>query len=63
MPLPDRLRAARRRARLTQQQLADRLGLHPMTVSQWERGLRSPTVATVGRLAAVLRTTPSALVR
>jgi len=63
MPLPDRLKTARLRAGLTQRQLADRLGFHIMSISQFERGLRSPSLATVARLAAALHTTPSALVR
>jgi transcriptional regulator with XRE-family HTH domain len=63
MPLPDRLKDARKRAGLTQKQLAERAGLHEMTVTQYEIGRRSPSLATVARLAAALHTTPSALVR
>jgi len=63
MPLPDKLRTARHRAGLTQRQLAERADLHPMAVSMFERGVRTPSLATIHRLAEALRTTPSALVR
>ena len=63
MPLPDRLKTARLRAGLTQRQLADRLGFHIMSISQMERGVRNPSMATLTRLATALHTTPSALVR
>jgi transcriptional regulator with XRE-family HTH domain len=48
---------------LTQRQLADRLGFHIMSISQLERGVRNPSMATIQRLAVALHTTPSALVR
>ena len=63
MPLPDRLKTARLRAGLTQRQLAAKMQFHVMSISQLERGVRSPSLATVARLAAALKTTPSALVR
>jgi transcriptional regulator with XRE-family HTH domain len=63
MPLPDRLKTARLRAGLTQRQLAAKIGFHKMSISQLERGARSPSMATLARLAKALRTTPSALVR
>jgi transcriptional regulator with XRE-family HTH domain len=36
------LRAARRGAGLTQKQLAEALGVEPITVSRWERGATTP---------------------
>lgn len=49
--LSARIRAARRSMpfengrRVSQQALADRIGVHVITVSQWERSKSSPTVA------------------
>lgn len=37
------IRAIRDRLGLTQPQLAQLLGVHPLTVSKWERGLLNPT--------------------
>jgi transcriptional regulator with XRE-family HTH domain len=44
--LAERLRALRQRLGLTQQNMADRLGVHLRSYQQWEygrRGLRAPT--------------------
>jgi len=38
---PDQFKGARRVIGLTQTGMAQRLGVHPMTVSRWERGLVS----------------------
>jgi transcriptional regulator with XRE-family HTH domain len=38
---------ARRRAKLTQRELADRLGTHQPVVARWESGRTSPDFATV----------------
>lgn len=42
MTLGDRIRTARQRARLTQQQLADRVGVGRRTVDNWENGRTQP---------------------
>ena len=39
----DGIRSIRERLGLTQEQLARLLGVHPLTVSKWERGLLQPT--------------------
>lgn len=57
----DRLRRTRREANLTQEDLADRLGLTQVAISQLERGVRSPTPAIVERLAQVLEIDKSVL--
>lgn len=55
--LAARIRSARRAAadehgkRFSQQVLADRVGVHVITVSQWERGKSSPTVANLIQIA------------
>lgn len=51
----------RRRADLSQEALAFRCKLHPTYISQLERGKKSPTVRVLGRIAAALGTTGSAL--
>ena len=51
----------RRGLRLSQEALAFEAGIHRTFVSQVERGLKSPTVDTLGKLAAALATNPSAL--
>ena len=50
----ERLRAARKEKGLTQSELADRLGISFVGVSQWESGKRNPKKETLIRLAAVL---------
>ena len=57
------LRIARRRAGLTQQELADRLGIWQSGVSTWERGLCVPQITSVARLAQALEIEPSDLLR
>jgi transcriptional regulator with XRE-family HTH domain len=40
----DYVMMARRRARLTQRQLAERLGIRQATIARWERGDRSVSI-------------------
>ncbi|HEY8474996.1 MAG TPA: helix-turn-helix transcriptional regulator [Natronosporangium sp.] len=49
-----RLRRARERARLTQRELAERVGVDRKTVGNWESGVSSPR-SSLGRLEAVLK--------
>lgn len=49
--LPRRLRDARKAAGLTQQDVAERLEVHPMSVSNWERGVTVPERERVAALA------------
>ena len=58
-----RLRTARRSAGLTQKQLAERLGVEPITVSRWEREVTTPSLPRLRRIAEVTETTVSDLVR
>lgn len=57
-PLPQRLKAARSAAKLTQMQLGQRLGLDDNTASarmnQYEKGKHSPDYQTLRRIAEVL---------
>ena len=58
-----RLRTTRRSAGLTQKQLADELGVESITVSRWERGVTSPSLSRLRRVAELTGTTVSDLVR
>ncbi len=44
------IRKARRKARLTQKKLAERLGTTQSAIARWETGRASPTVATFNRI-------------
>src|SRR5688572_11890241 len=55
------IKAARVKAGLSQQELADRLDVHSVTVSNWERGATKPDEATLERIATQLRTTAQSL--
>jgi transcriptional regulator with XRE-family HTH domain len=57
------VRAARRAAGLTQKQLAEALGVEPITVSRWERDVTSPSLPRLRRIAELTDTTVSDLVR
>lgn len=56
------LKAARKRAGLEQAEVAERLGVHEVTISNWERGHREPDEATIAQLAE-LYGLPRAVVR
>ena len=49
------VRARRTAARVTQEELAERAGLHPTYVSMVERGVRNPTLDVAARIAKALR--------
>ncbi|MEZ2141998.1 helix-turn-helix transcriptional regulator [Bradyrhizobium sp. DN5] len=53
----------RHSAGLSQEELADRAGIHRTYVSQIERGLKSPTIVMLLRLSKALETTPSKIMR
>lgn len=57
MSFNDRLRQAREATGMTQQQVADALGVDKTTYSGYETGKRSPDVARIKKIALVLRTT------
>lgn len=56
-----RVRAAREAQGLTQEQVAERSGVHATEVSRIEAGKRDPKVSTLLRLAAALETSPGSL--
>ncbi len=47
-------REERKALGLTEQKLADRLGVHRTTVGHWERGTRTPNAFAGVRMAAIL---------
>jgi transcriptional regulator with XRE-family HTH domain len=57
------LREVRRARGLSQEELAFRSGYHPTYIGQLERGKKSPSLRTIGRLAAVLDTSGSELLK
>ena len=57
----ENLREARLRKRLTQQQVADRLGIAKSTYCQYETGASEPNVLRLKELAKILETTGDAL--
>ncbi len=56
------LRSCRIENGLSQEELAFRAGLHRTYISQLERGMKSPSLETIGRIAKALKLTPSALI-
>ncbi len=50
----ENMKAARRQAGLTQQELARRVGVSRVAVSQWESGATSPATTNVTRMASIL---------
>ena len=57
----ENLREARLRKKLTQQQVADRLGIAKSTYCQYETGASEPNVLRLKELARILETTGDAL--
>jgi len=60
---PAELRALRQEKHWTQEELADRAGLHFTYISQIERGLKSPSLRSLGQIADALGITLSMLVK
>ncbi|GAA2053010.1 helix-turn-helix domain-containing protein [Williamsia deligens] len=56
-----RVRARRHELNLSQEQAAERIGLHWTHLGQVERGQRSSRIENVLKIAAGLQTTPGAL--
>lgn len=48
------MRAARQASGISQEELAHRAGLHRTFISQLERGVKSPTLTTMDRVAGAL---------
>ena len=55
------IRAAREKARLTQEEVAQRIDLHPMTYGGIERGRLLPSISTLTRICIALKLDPDTL--
>jgi transcriptional regulator with XRE-family HTH domain len=62
MPFADRLSALRKTKGLTQQQLAERVGLHQSQIHRYESGSSEPSMDALRRLALALGVTTDQLV-
>ena len=58
-----RLKALRRKAGLTQFELATEIDVHEMTLRRWESGLREPRASEIARLCEVLGVSEAELLR
>lgn len=54
MTTGERIKAARKQVGMTQAELAQKLGISYVGVSQWENDLRNPKIETLQRIAAAL---------
>lgn len=61
MEIGGRIKELRKKQKLTQEDLADMLGVTPQAVSQWERNATVPNTDKLSRLAAALNTNVGAL--
>lgn len=58
MPIGERIRTARKEARLTQAELAEKAGVAAITVHQYESGKRQPRIEHLVSIAAALGVHP-----
>jgi len=58
MTVGERIRDVRKAKKMTQSQLAAKLGVHYMVISQYESGKRKPKFETLQRVATALDVTP-----
>lgn len=57
----DRIREERESAGLTQLELANKIGITPQAVSQYERGIKNPKITTIYKFADAIGVSPSKL--
>lgn len=55
MTLKDKLKSLRTEMNMTQEEAAEKLGVSSQTVSKWERGLRSPDIELLPKIAILYR--------
>ena len=60
---PEVLKEVRLQKGISQEELADRAGLHPTYISQIERSLKSPSLRSLGLIADALEIPLSSLIR
>ncbi len=56
-----RIRNYRNQLNFSQEELAERCGLHPTYIGQLERGEKNPTIETIGKISAALNVSMSTL--
>lgn len=59
--LGKRIRKARKEKKISQEELAGRVGLHYTTISRIERGISNPPVQTINKIAKALKISLSEL--
>ena len=59
--LGENLREARRKSKMTQAELGEAVGYSQAAVAMWEKGLRTPDLDTLYKLANILHMEPSKL--
>ena len=63
MNMAEKIRNCRRKMDLTQPELADLVGVSPMTVRRWEWNERTPNASIIPKLAEVLNTSIEYLIK
>lgn len=61
MTTGERIKAARKKAGMTQAELAAKLDVPFQSISQWERDIRNPKHETIEKIAHALNTTPASI--
>lgn len=61
MTTGERIKAARKKAGMTQAELAAKLDVPFQSISQWERDVRNPKNETIEKIARALNTTPASI--
>lgn len=56
-----KVKKARKELKLTQEELAERVGMHYTTISRIETGDSNPPVQTIAKIAKALKISPSEL--
>ena len=54
MEIGQSIQEARKKAKLTQKELAEKVGIATITVQQYERGVRTPQIETLQKIAQAL---------
>jgi len=63
MKFNERLKEARKQAKMTQAQLADKVNVTQGTIANWERGVREPDLDTIKLLAYALDVPPEYFIK
>lgn len=57
------LKKERKKAKLTQEKLAERAGMHPVAISLFENGKRNPSLQSIFKVAIGLKIQPHTLIK